>query len=426
MTPWEAILADPTVPMDRETLRIVVRDQQRWTRRWLYPVVRLVSRLAVALIRPVPRPSAHSTMDRLCVWFLHRFVSPDAGALLIRHFLVETNLLNVIAVNTGLAQVKLRPTTLTALGNRAVIEHDLNVYEVLLALGRMSPRPGPQALDLSMLTVEPVDAAPGVRRWLNLDIQTALCLMNIPFALCLTRDEYDRAVHSLRLDESLLAILADLTGDETFLRWRPGTTVVRVDSTLDVPRAVYEHAVICEYAHEHLRRYRDRMANVTLRPAVPADAVAVARIWSEGWRDGHLGNVPDDLVAIRTEESFGTRAAERVGDTTVAVADGTVAGFVMVVADEVEQVYVAADHRGTGVAAALIAEAERLVAAGGHGRAWLAVVAGNARARAFYARNGWTDEGLFDYTAKAATGTISVPCHRYAKRLTAGSSSPGP
>jgi hypothetical protein len=44
-----------------------------------------------------------------------------------------------------------------------------------------------------------------------------------------------------------------LTGDPTFLRWRPGTSVVRVDSALDVPRAVYEHAVICEYAHEHLR-----------------------------------------------------------------------------------------------------------------------------------------------------------------------------
>ena len=92
------------------------------------------------------------------------------------------------------------------------------------------------------------------RRWLNLDIQTALCLMNIPFALCLTREEYRRAVHSLRLDESILALLAELTGDERFLRWRPGTIVMRADSWLDVPRAVYEHAVICEYAHAHLKR----------------------------------------------------------------------------------------------------------------------------------------------------------------------------
>ena len=60
-------------------------------------------------------------------------------------------------------------------------------------------------------TVPPIDASAGTRRFLRLDIQTALCLMNVPFALCLTDAEYQRAVHSLRLDESLLTILADLT-----------------------------------------------------------------------------------------------------------------------------------------------------------------------------------------------------------------------
>ena len=87
--------------------------------------------------------SAHSTMDRLCVWFLHRFVSPTAGALLIRHFLVETNLLNFLLRNAGVpGVVGLRPTTLRGLGDRAVIEHDLNVYDVLIVAGdRRGPPP---------------------------------------------------------------------------------------------------------------------------------------------------------------------------------------------------------------------------------------------------------------------------------------------
>lgn len=153
------------------------------------------------------------------------------------------------------------------------------------------------------------------------------------------------------------------------------------------------------------------MADVTLRPARPDDAPAVAAIWLPGWRDAHLGNVPDALLAVRTPESFGERAAERVGDTTVATVDGEVAGFVMVVGDEVEQVYVSAAHRGSGVATVLLAEAERRVALGGHPRAWLAVVAGNARARRFYERCGWVDEGLFDHAA----GGVDVPAHRYAK-----------
>lgn len=157
------------------------------------------------------------------------------------------------------------------------------------------------------------------------------------------------------------------------------------------------------------------MPDVSLRSARPEDAAAVATIWRDGWRDGHLGHVPDALVAVQTPESFRTRAAERVGDTTVAVVGSEVAGFVMVVGDEVEQVYVSTRHRGSGVAGRLLAEAERLVAAGGHQRAWLAVAAGNARARRFYERCGWIDEGLFDYPAAGPDGTIAVPCHRYAR-----------
>lgn len=154
---------------------------------------------------------------------------------------------------------------------------------------------------------------------------------------------------------------------------------------------------------------------VTLRSARPEDAETIAEIWRLGWRDGHLGLVPDELVEVRTDESFSKRASERIGDTTVATVHGAVAGFVMVVGDEVEQVYVSASHRGTGVAGALIAEAERQVSANGHGKAWLAVVAGNARARAFYERSGWADEGPFDYPAAGPDGPIAVPCHRYTK-----------
>ena len=132
---------------------------------------------------------------------------------------------------------------------------------------------------------------------------------------------------------------------------------------------------------------------ITLRAADASDAPAIARIWHAGWLDGHLGNVPDALLAFRDEASFGRRAAERIADMTVAVVNGEVVGFTMVVADELEQIYVAATHRGLGVADALITDAERRIRAAGHGRAWLAVVPGNARARKFYERRGWTDDG---------------------------------
>jgi GNAT superfamily N-acetyltransferase len=106
-----------------------------------------------------------------------------------------------------------------------------------------------------------------------------------------------------------------------------------------------------------------------------------------------------------------------VGGTTVAVGGDEVAGFVTVAGDEVEQVFVSAEHRGTGIAGRLMDEAEAQVRASGHRRAWLAVVAGNARARAFYERQGWRDEGPFDYSADGPDGPIAVPCRRYVKSL---------
>lgn len=154
-----------------------------------------------------------------------------------------------------------------------------------------------------------------------------------------------------------------------------------------------------------------------LRPAGPDDAATVAEIWRAGWREAHIGNVSAELVAARTDESFCTRATESVTKTTVAMVGAELAGFVMVAGDEVEQLYVSARHRGAGVADALLRHAERQIKAAGHATAWLAVVAGNVRARRFYERMGWTDEGPFEYLAPADDRSIPVRAHRYVRRL---------
>ncbi len=267
---WELMAVDPAVPMDRAALRLVIRDQRRWSRTYVYPWLRVVSRVLVTLIacgkRACPvRFAAHGVMDWLCLWFLRRLVSQDAVSLLVRHFIVETNLLNFCLRNAlpGVPEVALRPVTLAGLGDRAVIEHDLNVYRVLSGLGLSGVAGARGGLDFGMLDIPPVDPEAWRRRLLNLDIQTALCLMNIPFALCLTPDEYRRAVHSLRLDASLLTVLASLTGDDAFLSWRTGLPPVRVDSNVDVPSMVYQHAVLCEYAHARLRQLAE--GNMTVR-----------------------------------------------------------------------------------------------------------------------------------------------------------------
>lgn len=155
-----------------------------------------------------------------------------------------------------------------------------------------------------------------------------------------------------------------------------------------------------------------------IRPASDADMAAVADLWHEGWHDGHAGHVPDGLTVARTLAAFHERTPPRVADTSVAVADdGALLGFVMVVDDEVEQVFVAPAGRGTGLASELLAEAERRVAAGGHASAWLAVVVGNVRARRFYERQGWSDTGDLPHQVTAGGKTFVSPCRRYVKRV---------
>ncbi|WP_433381115.1 GNAT family N-acetyltransferase [Actinoplanes sp. CA-142083] len=215
-----------------------------------------------------------------------------------------------------------------------------------------------------------------------------------------------------RMWQIAACLCADATDDEAMRAARsrfeavyPGLRDFRL-SPRSEPSAHERLATLTARLHDLLH-----MPPVTLRRARAADAPRIAMIWHTGWRDGHLGNVPDELIAARTPDSFRARAAERVPDTTVAEVGDVVAGFVMVVADEVEQVYLDASFRGGGVADVLLTEAERLVATNGHGVAWLAVVPGNARARRFYERSGWKDDGGFDYVA---TG-IHVPCRRYVK-----------
>lgn len=156
-------------------------------------------------------------------------------------------------------------------------------------------------------------------------------------------------------------------------------------------------------------------APFVVRQATPGDAEAVGRIWLTGWADGHVGNVPPGLVPHRQDPAqYLSRARERVGSTWVAEsAIGKILGFVVVKRDELEQVYVDRTARGTGVAAQLLRRGEDEVRRAGHSRAWLAVVAGNTRARAFYERQGWRDAGPFTYQAETEAGTFPVPSHRY-------------
>ncbi|WP_086821058.1 N-acetyltransferase [Allokutzneria sp. NRRL B-24872] len=163
---------------------------------------------------------------------------------------------------------------------------------------------------------------------------------------------------------------------------------------------------------------------VHIRPAASGDTAETARVWQAGWLDGHLGHVPEELLAVRGPEYFTEQAAAWVDSTLLAVTpDGTVVGMVVVAGNELVQLAVDPRARRRGAGTALLRAAQDRISEH-HDTAWLAVVPGNSRARDFYQRHGWTDSGPVIHAAPAGAGavaeTIPVPVHRYTIGLTNG------
>lgn len=157
---------------------------------------------------------------------------------------------------------------------------------------------------------------------------------------------------------------------------------------------------------------------VVVRDATAADVVTTARVWGAAWLDGHRGQVPDALLAARGPEYFTDKAAAMTDSTLLAIEpDGGIAGVAIIAGDELFQLAVDRTVRGRGVGAALLHTVERRVAAASYDRAWLAVVPGNTRARDFYERHGWRDDGPMTYAAPAAAGRVHVAVRRYVKDL---------
>ena len=100
----------------------------------------------------------------------------------------------------------------------------------------------------------------------------------------------------------------------------------------------------------------------------------------------------------------------------------------MLKGDELYQLFVVADSRGTGVAATLMDDAERQLASRGVSTAWLACAIGNDRAARFYEKCGWVRVATITYQAETSEGPFAIENWRYEKRLipTVRTSTQGP
>lgn len=155
-----------------------------------------------------------------------------------------------------------------------------------------------------------------------------------------------------------------------------------------------------------------------LRPARNDELDALARLWYDGWQDAHAVILPEALQRVRTFPSFRMRLRESLPRVRVADMGGDAVGFAIVEDDELYQLFVSAAARGTGTAAALVADAEAILAAAGVETAWLACAIGNRRAARFYEKCGWRLAGEMVNPLPMPDGsTLELRVWRYEKRV---------
>lgn len=158
---------------------------------------------------------------------------------------------------------------------------------------------------------------------------------------------------------------------------------------------------------------------MTLRPAAEADIQPLAGLWFDGWQDAHAAILPAELARVRTLESFTQRLRKALAQVRVMGPEGAPLGFHLIEGDELNQFYVSAEARGTGIAATLLDDAEAQLAGHGAGTAWLACAIGNARAARFYEKHGWTLVGERTIHLDTPAGKFPLKIWRYEKPLTA-------
>jgi GNAT superfamily N-acetyltransferase len=154
-----------------------------------------------------------------------------------------------------------------------------------------------------------------------------------------------------------------------------------------------------------------------VRAADAAEIGVLARIWYDGWQDAHAELLPEELKRVRTLESFRERLHAALPDLRVAGPPGAPLGLCIIKGDEMYQLYVSAEARGTGIAAALLADAEARLVGSGVKTAWLACAIGNQRAARFYEKSGWRRVGNMTNRLETPTGIFPLEVWRYEKSL---------
>ncbi|WP_309668284.1 GNAT family N-acetyltransferase [Tabrizicola sp.] len=153
------------------------------------------------------------------------------------------------------------------------------------------------------------------------------------------------------------------------------------------------------------------------RPAVAEDIEPLIMVWHHCWHEAHAAITPPALVALRTPDLFAKRLENLGNRLRVAGPTGAPLGLCIIKANHLDQLYVAKEARGTGLAAALLRDGEARLSATGITNALLDCAARNHRAARFYTREGWVPLVRTTVPAEATDPPLQIEVIQFGKRL---------
>ncbi|ELR97387.1 hypothetical protein [Gloeocapsa sp. PCC 73106] len=265
---WQVLKIDTAIPLDTQAKAYLIEDLRNWTRIYLRIPIKLIANCLLALIMTVKRLlpwqfSAYSLMHRSATFFLKNFVTPEACYLIVRHINIGSNIVNFLIDNgpdTSIARSTLYPCKVDDLVNNAFLEHDLILYNFVWDY-HQAKQNHPDWLTkerektINFASIGPIKLAIEVkkRRWLQiLDLESAMELFKVFYSLCLTSQEFERAVLSLQLDENFGLYVSEITGDYQWNHLITNRHPLAPNSPFQAARDLFLHGLMSEYLYQYL------------------------------------------------------------------------------------------------------------------------------------------------------------------------------
>jgi len=273
-SPWRALYLDQSLPLAEECKRAWLEDLSSRSRQFLLPVVRPLARLTIVMFQLLKivmpkRLTSSAVLHRLLEWNMRTWLSPNANLLIFRHFHLGSQILEFIARNTRGVDVKTSPLTprrLEEVRNHLYLQHDINLFNFVIALNEQLRERGlglapVEELDFSCITEGLLPIQPMPDRWSNfIDLQTAIEIYTPIYQLLLTDNDFWRASNSLQLDETIGLYVARLLGTS----WTPALINNRHPlvpmSTMGAGFRLVLHGLATETQHALLVRCKHEQA----------------------------------------------------------------------------------------------------------------------------------------------------------------------